>query len=172
VDSPVGQYWYLYTGSTYTDNDRVGLVFYQQGVAVLNLGATNFSSLAYSSSVANPAGAYLSGSNLVSTGTITEIVDGYRRYVSNIQFQNTVQVNSTIYNCQIGLNEFNYSSNPSYTTGSSIRVKTSVSDPCVTYITTVGLYDTQQNLTAVAKLSEPIKKTNSDALNIRVRLDY
>ena len=174
VDSPVGQYWYLYTGSaaSYTDANRIGTVFYQQGVAVLNLGATNFTSIAYSSSVANPAGGYLSGSNLVSTGTITEIVDGFRRYVSNIQFQNTVQINSTIYNCQIGLNEFNYSSNPTYTTGSSIKVKTSVSDPCITYVTTVGLYDAQQNLTAVAKLSEPIKKTNADSLNIRVRLDY
>jgi hypothetical protein len=172
VDSPVGQYWYLYTGSTFTSSDRVGLLFYQQGVAVLNLGATNFSSLAYSSSVANPAGGYLSGSNLVSTGTITEISDGFRRYVNNIQFQNTVQINSTIYNCQIGLNEFNYSSNQTYVSGSSIRTKTSVTDPCVTYVTTVGLYDAQQNLTAVAKLSEPIKKTNSDALNIRVRLDY
>lgn len=172
VDSPVGQYYYLYTGSAYAAADRVGLVFYQQGVAVLNLGNGVFSSLAYSSSVANPAGGYLSGSNLVSTGTITEISDGFRRYVNNLQFQNTVQINSTIYNCQVGLNEFNYSSNPTYTSGSAIRVKSKIGDACITYVTTIGLYDAAGNLTAVAKTSEPIKKTNADSINFRVRLDY
>jgi hypothetical protein len=167
VDSPVGQYWYVYTGSAYADNDRVGLIFYQQGVAVFDMTKNPFLYIS-----ASAGGTVRSNDNLYSSGTITEISDGFRKYMNNIQFQNTVQINSTIYNCQIGLNEFNYSSNQTYVSGSSIRTKTSVTDPCVTYVTTVGLYDAQQNLTAVAKLSEPIKKTNSDALNIRVRLDY
>jgi len=170
TDSPVGQYWYVYTGSASTD--KVGMIFYQQGVVALDLGKAKFSSLAYSSSVANPAGGYLSGSNLFSTGTITEISDGYRRYVNTLQFQNTVQINSTFYNCAFGPNEFNYSSNPTYTTGSLIRVKET--DPLgdsLTYITTIGLYDSNNNLTAVAKTSEPIKH-QGNANIFRVRLDY
>jgi hypothetical protein len=39
-------------------------------------------------------------------------------------------------------------------------------------MTTVGLYSDDNQLIAVAKLSEPIKKTQADSLNIRVRLDY
>lgn len=171
-DSPVGQYWYLYTGSAYATTDRVGMVFYQQGIMVLNVGASLFGSLAYSSSTANPAGGYLSGSNLFSTGTITEISDGFRRTVNNLQFQNTVQVNSTIYNCQIGMNQYNYSSNVTYTSASQIVVKSNVQDTPVTYITTVGLYDNDDQLLAVAKLSEPLRKTSSDSINLRVRLDY
>jgi len=168
TDSPVGQYWYLYTGSSFTEADKVGMIFYQQGVVALDIGKTPFANLAYSSSIDG----YLSGSNLHSTGTITEVADGFRRYVANISFQNTVQINSTIYNCQVGLNEFNYSSNQTYTTGSSIRVKQDVTDNSRTYITTVGLYSEDNQLLAVAKVSEPLSKTPSDTINLRVRLDY
>lgn len=172
VDSPAGQYWYVYTGSSYTTNDRVGMIFYQQGVVALDITKAPFTSLAYSSSVANPSGGYLSGSNLHSTGTITEVSDGFRRFVNNVQFQNTVQINSTIYNCYANENELNYSSNSTYTTGSSIRVKQSPLDNSVTYVTTVGLYDSNDNLTAIAKLSRPYKKTQANPLMLRVRLDY
>lgn len=172
VDSPAGQYWYVYTGSTYTTNDRVGMVFYQNGIMALDLSKTPFTYLAYSSSVANPTGGYLSGSNLVSTGTITEISDAFRHYLNNIQFQNTVQINSSIYFCRLSNLDYNYSSNPTYTTGSLIRVKQSPLDASVTYITTVGLYDSVGNLTAVAKVSKPLKKTRSNEHIIKVRLDY
>ena len=40
------------------------------------------------------------------------------------------------------------------------------------YITTVGLYSADNELLAVAKLSEPLKKTPSNELTLRVRLDY
>lgn len=168
VDSPAGQYWYVYTGSAYAEADKVGLLFYQQGVLALDIEKSPFQYLSFSGS----ATGIISGSNLYSTGTITEISDGFRRYVNNFQFQNTVQINSTIYSCQAGLNEFNYSSNPTYTTGSQIRIKSSVIDPSTAYITTIGLYSDDNQLLAVAKLSEPLKKTQADAINLRVRLDY
>lgn len=171
-DSPVGQYWKIYSGSTYTDANQIGFLFYQQGVLALNQGNSVFNSLAYSSSVSNPPGGYLSGSLLASTGTITEISDAFRKHVNNLQFQNTVQINSTIYNCQVGLNQYNYSSNITYTSASQIVVKNSVIDTPVTYITTVGLYDDTDQLLAVAKLSEPLRKTSADSINLRVRLDY
>jgi hypothetical protein len=171
-DSPVGQYWKVYNGTTYTDSNQIGFLFYQQGVLALNQGDSIFNYIAYSSSTANPAGGYLSGSSLASTGTITEVSDGFRRYINNIQFQNTVQINSTIYNCQVGLNQYNYSSNTTYTSASQIVVKNSVIDTPVTYITTVGLYDDSDQLLAVAKLSEPLRKTSADSINLRVRLDY
>jgi hypothetical protein len=171
-DSPVGQYWKVYNGSTYSDSNQIGFLFYQQGVLALNQGDSIFNYIAYSSSTANPSGGYLSGSSLASTGTITEVSDGFRRYINNLQFQNTVQINSTIYNCQVGLNQYNYSSNITYTSASQIVVKNSVIDTPITYITTVGLYDDTDQLVAVAKLSEPLRKTSADSINLRVRLDY
>ena len=42
----------------------------------------------------------------------------------------------------------------------------------MSYVTTVGLYSPDNELLAVAKLSEPVKKTPINELNLRVRLDY
>ena len=77
----------------------------------------------------------------------------------------------------MGHNDFNYSSNPTYLEGSKIVVKT---DPGTheelnlprSYVTTVGLYSHDNELMAVAKLSEPIRKDPTNELNLRVRLDY
>ena len=45
-------------------------------------------------------------------------------------------------------------------------------DNPVAYVTTVGLYNSANELLAVAKLSEPLKKSVDNELTIRVRLDY
>ena len=50
-------------------------------------------------------------------------------------------------------------------------VQTSFDQP-TTYITSIGLYSADNELLAVAKLSEPIKKTPENELTFRVRLDY
>jgi len=69
--------------------------------------------------------------------------------------------------------EFNYSENPSFIKGSTGEVVYDyfIDNPQV-YPTTVGLYNDQQELLAVAKLSKPIKKDKKSELNIRVKLDY
>ena len=80
---------------------------------------------------------------------------------------------SPIYFCHLGANEFNYSSNPTYLTGSQIRVKNGQpSNSPLSYATTIGLYSSDNQLMATAKLSEPIKKTPANSLTFRVRLDY
>ena len=53
-----------------------------------------------------------------------------------------------------------------------MRVKNNTTDQPVSYITTVGLYSDNNELMAVAKLSEPLKKTPSNEFTLRVRLDY
>ena len=105
--------------------------------------------------------------------TITECANGFRFAVDNIDFNNTTELNSTIYFCRANTQDYNYSSNPTYLTASKIRVKNDnpKAEP-VSYITTVGLYSADNELLAVAKLSEPLKKTPSNELTLRVRLDY
>jgi len=41
-----------------------------------------------------------------------------------------------------------------------------------TYITTIGLYNDNQDLVAVAKLSQPVVKDFTKEALIRVKLDY
>ena len=110
---------------------------------------------------------------MISEGyNIDSLSQGFRHRVRKIQFQNTTELNSTIYFCRANHNEFNYSTNPSYLDGSKIVVKENTVDTPVSYVTTVGLYSADQELLAVAKLSEPLKKDPTNELTLRVRLDY
>ena len=103
---------------------------------------------------------------------IQHIANNIRRRIHNISFNNTTELNSTVYFCRANHNEFNYSSNPTYLTGSKIRVKSQATDNPVSYITTVGLYNDNNELMATAKLSEPLKKSPATEFTIRTRLDY
>jgi len=69
--------------------------------------------------------------------------------------------------------EFNYSENPSFISGSTGEVLFDqfIDDP-TTYITTVGLYNDNSELLAVAKLSRPLPKDFTKELLVRVKLDF
>ena len=69
--------------------------------------------------------------------------------------------------------EFNYTTNPSFISGSTGEVIYSqfINNP-QTYITTVGLYNDANELLAVAKLSRPLVKDFTKEALIRVKLDF
>ncbi len=69
--------------------------------------------------------------------------------------------------------QYNYSENPSFITGSTGEVKYSnfINAPQV-FITTVGLYNDNNDLLATAKLSKPLKKDFTKEALIRVKLDF
>ena len=104
--------------------------------------------------------------------SIQTISNGIRNRWNNCQFNNTTELNSTIYFCRANHNEFNYSSNPTYLSASQIRLKNVDSDQPAAYITTVGMYSSDNELLATAKLSEPLKKTPENEMILRVRIDY
>ena len=162
TNSPAGDYGLLYTNSAGT-GDVVGHIYYQAGAIVLTASVFPSATVMSGTATLNQT---LSGS------TIQTIADSFRRRLQNIQFNNTTELNSTIYFCRAFSNEFNYSSNPTYLSQSQIVVKSEASDPPISYITTVGLYSADNELLAVAKLSEPLKKTVDTELTIRTRLDY
>ena len=111
--------------------------------------------------------------NQMLTGSeISSSCNALRARIYNLSFNNTTELNSTIYFCRMNHNEFNYSSNPTYLNGSKIRVKNVAGDTPVAYVTGVGLYSSDNELMAVAKLSEPLKKDPTNELTLRVRLDY
>lgn len=167
VNSPAGEYGLLKSGST-----NVGLIYYQAGIAVLTSSVVDTGNLTGS----NFPSASASGASFDTTlkdSSIDVFADSFRHRISNISFNNTTELNSTIYFCRANHNEFNYSSNPTYLTGSKIRVKNeNILAPPKAYVTTVGLYSADNELLAVAKLSEPLRKDPSNELTLRVRLDY
>ncbi len=69
--------------------------------------------------------------------------------------------------------EFNYSENPSFISGSTGEVifNSFIDNPQI-YITTVGLYNDNNELLAVAKLSRPLLKDFTKELLVRVKLDF
>lgn len=68
--------------------------------------------------------------------------------------------------------EFNYSTNPSLITGSGeIRHNVMIDSP-QSYITSVGLYNDNNDLLAVAKLSRPLVKDFTKEALVRIKLDY
>ena len=111
-------------------------------------------------------------SEALTGSSISSSADNLRHRFDNLQFNNTVELNSTIYFCRMNHNEFNYSGNPTYLSSSQIRVKQVSTDQPVSYVTTVGLYSENNELLAVGKLSEPLKKTPANEFTIRTRLDY
>ena len=175
TNSPVGDYAILYTSSADINTESgVGLVYYQAGIAVLTSSIFTYKGLGPAGAQANMGPGFLSGTSqsLLTGANVQTYADCFRNKIKNISFNNTTELNSTIYFCRANHNDFNYSSNPTYLNNSKIRVKNVAQDAPVSYITTVGLYSADNELLAVAKLSEPLKKTPSNELTLRVRLDY
>jgi hypothetical protein len=186
VNSPAGEYGILFaTGSeSFVDETKVdqlgyakvGLVYYQAGIVVLSASA--FGSLLQfpvsMSRTDNPLILEPSASvTAVLTGSaISGNCDDIRHRFQNISFNNTTELNSTVYFCRVNNTDFNYSSNPTYLNQSKIVVKEISQDVPVSYVTAVGLYSGDNELLAVAKLSEPLKKDPTTEFTIRVRLDY
>jgi hypothetical protein len=99
----------------------------------------------------------------------------YRAINSSSYFaaRNKQTINSTYYFVRVLNNAFNYSNNPTFTTGSlgDVRFPTMIKDPKV-YITTVGLYNDNNELLAIAKVSQPILKAFNKEVTLRIRLDF
>lgn len=82
-------------------------------------------------------------------------------------------ISSTFYFVRMFNGEYNYTTNNSFVSSSTgvVKYDSMVTDPQV-YVTSIGLYDDNQELLAVAKLSKPVKKSFDRELVIKVKLDY
>ena len=179
--------------------ETVGLLFYDYGVAVYDIEKIVSASQHMSGAIdavgtgaRGPKGtaitagrADLSGKfspDFLVSASIDNIVDhiASTRFGSGSEtfmtFQNNTMINSTLYFCRATADEFNFSSNPTFTdsegrltvidTGQENLQKT------FSFVTTVGLYNANEELLAVAKLSRPVMKNDEKDLTFRVRLDF
>jgi hypothetical protein len=117
------------------------------------------------------------------SGSIDDIVDHVcstrfgRTNATATGFLNHTFINSSVYICRVAPSQANYSRNPSYRKGDgTLRFIEDTDDlggsNPFSYITTVGLYDSNNNLLAVAKTSRPIEKNTETDLSVSVRIDY
>jgi hypothetical protein len=156
----------VYTG----DNTPWGLFYPDHGIMVLNGKALDASASfnikrTPSTSSVNQNNAFrlftsISGAMVYDTSSY-----GFEGRTSEI-------INSTYYFVRLYNGEYNYTTNPTFLSGSfgGIRYPNMFNDPVV-YLTTIGLYDNRKNLLAVAKLSQPIQKSFEKEVVIKVKLD-
>jgi hypothetical protein len=200
-DSPAGDYAILTMSADPPGPEQggkpVGLIYYQAGVVVLSAsmffpydasGVSNFPdhdndkyiNITGSGTGLSKDDDNLSFRHLMVSSSITGTTNALRHRINQMEFSNTTELNSTTHFCRLNYNEFNYSSNPTYISSSKIQVR---HDPAANtysnklpapsaYITTIGLYGPDNSLLAVAKLSKPLKKSPSEDITLKVRLDY
>lgn len=181
------------------NTDRtVGLIFYDRGTVILDLAKATSGSQFMSGTIdAMCAGGreVLGGHgretdriakfipDFLVSASIDDIVDHIAscRFQSGsaqtaITFQNVTNINSTLIFCRAAADEFNYSSNPTYVDSDSriVVIEDGAEDTqqSFVFITSVGLYDSNDNLLAVGKLSRPIEKSWEKEISLRLRLDF
>lgn len=176
-----GTVYGIYSGSLTDGIDEsaatkpYGLFFPDNGIILLSGETLVSSSINLLRTPATSSGAFPLSSNadLIYT-SISGAMSVGKPFIGN-----TVEIMNPTY-CFIHVHnhEFNISNNPSYYTLNNNTYNNKVikehllkaPSPFV-YITTIGLYNDKGDLLAVAKLSRPIKKTDSDELVIKVKLD-
>ena len=177
--------------------NTVGLMFYDRGIAVFDLNKITSASQFVSGVIdaMSPLGyTYLGGPgtethaiakfipDFVVSGSLDNIIDhlaGCRFQSGSLTattFQNITNINSSLIFCRAEADEFNYSSNPTYTDANNrivvIDEGQEDTQQSFTFVTSVGLYDANDNLLAVAKLSRPIEKNAESDVTYRIRLDF
>lgn len=169
-------------------SEVVGTMFYQQGIAVFDMKKIFNADQFITGSIQSVGvkqntdvhDSFIPG--FVVSASMDQILDhvASTRFGSGsntvMTFQNNTKINSTLYFCRATADEFNYSTNPSYTNEEGrIRVISAGQEgveKSFSFITTVGLYDANEELLAVAKLSRPVEKNDEKDMTFRVRLDF
>ena len=115
---------------------------------------------------------WLEGGSNVATAANRDQMYTALKAGNSFELDSEEKISSQFYFTRIKNSEFNYTTNPTYVnTNGDLNISTFADSP-ITYITTVGLYNDDNNLLAVAKLSQPLKKDFTTEALVRVKLDY
>ena len=197
-----------YIKNTANTSEYAGLIWYDQGIMVLDMGRvfasdqhmsgaidamTNVATSVYGNRVnygqvmmGSGSGGDNPNAKFIPDFVVSASIDNFVDHIAATRFssgsltaatfQNITGINSTLYFCRATADEFNYSSNPTFRDASGnitvIEAGNSTGQRSFTFVTTVGLYNSNNELLAVAKLSRPVEKNDEKDLSVRVRLDF
>lgn len=117
-------------------------------------------------------GAILNETNDSKTPSNLNLIYDMIKAGGNFSVSSEETVTSNFVFIRVRNSEFNYSTNPSNITGSGeLRYDVMINNP-QTYLTTVGLYNDNNDLLGVAKLSRPLLKDFTKEALVRIKLDY
>lgn len=179
----------------------IGLLYPNDGVVVFNANvvdklvglssglsgsyiSANNSTCPANYNTSSIAGIPISGQSSIWPSTVNHKVFSFciqNAKNNTIKVRKSEYVPAQHYFVRVKNRDFNYSNNPTYVydgtdgnpnhTKGTIYNQDFITNP-TTYITTVGLYNNNNELVAVAKLSRPAMKTFDNELLIKVRLDF
>ena len=138
-----------------------GFVYPDAGLIVINPDALGLK-------LTNTAPTKVANSNGNNTNKLLTVMEAGDTFISDSE----ERITSQYYFTRVKNFEFNYSSNPSFIDNQGNLNFTSMIDMPKVYISTVGLYNDDGDLLAVAKISQPIAKDFTKEALIRVKLDY
>jgi hypothetical protein len=168
-------------------SNPVGVLFLDKGVLVLDISRSFDQAVSFRGDIDAiiPSGLLQFSGTMkffLMSASIDDIVDhvASTRFSgsdeTSITFQNITNINSSLFFSRLAADEFNYSSNPTFTDSSGRIVVIDEGQEEVqrtfTFVTSVGLYDAFDNLLAVAKLSRPVLKDDERDITFKVRLDF
>jgi hypothetical protein len=146
-----------------SSNEICGQIFYPHGIAVIT-------------SDSNPKqdgyGNALYGGGVYGVGDSSLIKNFITSSNVTCSFSSSLTIWETQYKCTIRENEFNLTLNPSSTSGSDRQIYNFMTgsnfEP---YVTTVGLYNENQQLLAIGKLSQPLPLSSTTDTTIIINID-
>lgn len=145
------QYRFTSASITYTLTD--------DGQGNLLSGSSNVGNIIYTHGLAIVTNQLLSSGSVATTNVTCSFSSSYTIYESQ-------------YKCTIRENEFNATLNPSAQLSGSGQLANNVTGSYFTpYVSTVGLYDENQNLLAIGKLAQPLPTSATTDTTILVNID-
>lgn len=141
-----------YTGAKW---NKVGNVFYVEGLIVIT----------------DPS--------LLDFGSDERMDWSEKSDILQVSFDGVSRIMTKVFTCRLGGTEGNASNNPTFsfvdkkvTDDTSDDRVTILGEDNTTYITSIGFYNEERKLVAVAKLAQPIRKREKDKIVIRPRIDF
>lgn len=155
-------------GNLISSSLKVGDIIYEHGMIIITSDGASSEPTGSGYGYINYGTASYGGSDTI---FITNIINS--PFIT-CSFQSTITIYESQYKCTVRQNEFNFSQNPTLISGSSnsgIVYDFATGSYFNPYITTVGLYNNNKELLAVAKLAQPLPLSAVTDMNILINLD-
>jgi len=139
-----------------SQTSKVGNIFYSHGIAVITTGSFSIDCNQWAEYIPSPDWFFgISGLDYTS-----------------ISFSSSITLYENKYNCTILENEFGFSQNPSLASGSTNTIYNFATGSYFSpYITSIGLYNDNKDLIAIAKLGQPIQCSSTTDTTIMINFD-